>query len=142
MNWMRVKLERVACANERAISVFASPGKSSISTWPSRKNAEQDELERVALADDRPLELVEDAPGGRGDVLDRHRASPVRRQNWQVRASAGRTRAPAELPVGPKQLPQLFAEQCLRPLRLCSRVDAVTCVSRSAARLRTSGRSR
>src|SRR5207302_7810843 len=35
VNWMRVKPMLVTWANARAISVFASPGKSSIRTWPS-----------------------------------------------------------------------------------------------------------
>src|SRR5215218_6504610 len=35
VNWMREKSSVVACAIERAISVFARPGKSSSRTWPS-----------------------------------------------------------------------------------------------------------
>ena len=60
VNWIREKLIPVTAANERAISVFASPGKSSIRTWPSARMPEQDELEGIALADDGSLDLGED----------------------------------------------------------------------------------
>ena len=75
---MREKLIDETCANERATSVLARPGKSSISTWPSASSAEQHELERVALADDRLLDLVEDPVGERAHLVEaelRHRRS-------------------------------------------------------------------
>ncbi len=63
VNWTRPKSTGRPPPVSVPISVFPSPGRSSISTCPSAEQREQDELEPVPLADDRPFELVEDAAG-------------------------------------------------------------------------------
>ena len=50
---MREKLIDATCANERATSVFARPGIVLDQDVAVGEQPEQDELERVALADDR-----------------------------------------------------------------------------------------
>ena len=75
--------EAAARAPARTTARSASsprPGKSSIRTWPSASSAEQDELERLALADDRALDLVEQRVRALGDLGDVHSDSTARRR--------------------------------------------------------------
>ena len=59
MNWARAKSSPSACAKDRAASVLPSPGKSSSSTCPLARIGRQHQRQRLALADDGPLHLVE-----------------------------------------------------------------------------------
>ena len=82
MNWIRAKLIDATCANDRATSVFARPGKSSIRTWPSASSPSRTSSSCVALADDRLLDLVEDPVG--------KRPAPRRRPSSAIRAAPAR----------------------------------------------------
>ena len=99
------------------MSVLATPGRSSSSTWPSASRPEQHQLEHGALADDGPLELVERwrRPGrrwrpasARGAVASQllQGGAPGRRQSRLVRLAVeggpqrrGRRRAAARAGV-------------------------------------------
>ena len=117
VNWMREKLRFVTWASERAVSVLATPGRSSSSTWPSATRPSSDELQHVALADDGPLQLVEDAGHRRRGVRRgehgrgrRHRAlrprrGPRSRPAARPRPAAGR-RAPCGTPRGGTRSPR------------------------------------
>ena len=64
VNWMRQNDKPVAVANERAINVLATPGRSSSSTWPSASRPMSTSSSTSPLADDRALDLVEDRVRG------------------------------------------------------------------------------
>ena len=66
VNWMRVFVPCTDCAIARASEVLPVPGTSSSSTWPSLSIAVEDQLDDMALAEDRPLHVV-------GDLAERLR---------------------------------------------------------------------
>ena len=87
---------------------------------PVGEQREQDELERVALADDGLLDLVEDrAPPGRGARRAPSQAPPASSTSAPIRASGspGPMRSVGLRPVGAQQLPRLVAEQLARAAR-------------------------
>ena len=68
---MRAKrMPRRLGRTERAISVLASPGNVLDQDVAVGEQRDEHELERVALADDRALDLVEDASGERADLVE------------------------------------------------------------------------
>ena len=60
MNCTREKRRPMTCANDRAMSVLARPGIVVDEHVAVGEQPEQDEPQRVALADDGALDLVED----------------------------------------------------------------------------------
>ena len=81
---------------------------------PVGEDAEQDELERIALADDRALDLVQDPLCLLRELLDGHSASSL---SITRRAPAGEMplREPAQrrLAIRADELPELLAERLL-----------------------------
>ncbi len=69
MNWARAKSRPRACANDRAARVLPRPGKSSSSTWPLARIGRQHQGQRLALADDGLLDLVEHGAAELGGLL-------------------------------------------------------------------------
>ena len=72
VNWTRLKPSPLASANERAVRVFASPGHVLEQHVAIGEQAEQDELELLALADDCPLDLGQQALAVAGHLLELH----------------------------------------------------------------------
>ena len=68
VNWIRWKRRLVAAAKERARSVFARPGHVLEQDVAVGEDPEQHELEHLALADHRALDLREDLLGAAADV--------------------------------------------------------------------------
>ena len=128
VNWMRANRMPVTCANERAVSVLASPGTSSSRTWPSARSPSEDELQLVALADDRALDLVDDGSGAcAASSLSsmRARSSAVDGARARLERGAAAPRGPrVARAVGADELPRVVAEHraCLRGIAV--EVDA------------------
>ena len=83
VNWTRLKPSPLASANERAVSVFARPGHVLEQDVAVGEQAEQDQLELLALADDGALDLVDEAGAELGELAELH----------QTRSSAVTTRS-------------------------------------------------
>ena len=137
VNWMREKSSDVACANERAIIVFARPGIVLEQHVPVAEECEQDQLERVALADDRALDLVEHAACVRREARTSSiRAAPA----WTTTSrraphrDAGGVAVVRLGPVWAQELPRIVAEQRLRRLGAALQIDVVA--GREARRCR------
>ena len=95
MNCARAKSRPRACAKDRAARVLPSPGKSSSSTCPLARTRGEDQGQRLLLADDGALHLVEHPAGQPGclvhaDLLG-HSSSILRRCRS---ISAGLSRRP------------------------------------------------
>ena len=60
VNWMRAKSRPSARANDRAISVLPRPGQVLQQHVAAGQDADQHQFERPAVADHRPLDLVQD----------------------------------------------------------------------------------
>ena len=69
VNWMRLKLPRIVRASVFTVSVLARPGHAFDQQVSLREDRHQHALEKVVLADDDPLHLVEDALHQRSDVV-------------------------------------------------------------------------
>ena len=127
VNWMRVKRMLSTCANERAASVFARPGKSSSRTWPSARKPSRTSSSGVALADDGPLDLVEHLrPRARltcaSSIRSPSSASTTRRE--LARRDAPREPVLGRRPIGADELPGLVAEDRARRVRAPRQRDA------------------
>ena len=92
---------------------------------------EQHQLEHVALADDGPLDLVEDRLGRGGDVAGMRlvviAAGPPGRRGRRPGAAGASPRAKASSgprAIGAHELPRVGREQLLRGLRLGVELDA------------------
>ncbi len=109
---MRAKRSEVACANERAISVFARPGVVLEQHVAVAQQRQQDQLERPALADDRLLDLGEDRLRALLQIGERaHSDSSRSITAATLRARHARPVAVCGLrPVGAQQLPHVLAE--------------------------------
>src|SRR5580765_6755491 len=66
VNWIRAKSIAHTCAKERASSVLPSPGRSSISTWPSASRANNTNSTASRL----PMIAVEQAIIGKREAVE------------------------------------------------------------------------
>ena len=125
MNWIRLKPVCVTCANERAARVFARPGIVLEQHVSVGEQAEQDELERVALADDGALDLVEDAPCVLLDLGELHQSASSEATTFRREARLDPAAEALErlLAVGAHELPGLVAERAPRGLGARVEVD-------------------
>ena len=90
---------RVTCANERADQRLREARVVLDQDVAVAEEPEQDQLERLALADDRPLDLVQDPLAGGRDLVERQSLGQSLKRldgGAQVgrRARPGRTAAP------------------------------------------------
>ena len=143
VNWIRAKRMLSTCANERAASVLASPGKSSSSTCPSARKPSSTSSSDSRLPTTASLDLVEDVLGERSG---RGRAPSDRLERADDAVEVGRIGALREPilgrgPVGPDERPRLVAEDvrsAVRGERACRAVarrrPAATERSRGARR--------
>ena len=72
VNWMRVNSMPSVLANERASERLGEAREVLEQDVAVREEPEQGELERVALADDRPLDLVEHPAGELPEAFELH----------------------------------------------------------------------
>ena len=144
VNWIRLKPMLVTCANERAVERLRETRVVLEQHVPVGEQPHQDELERVALADDGALDLVEDPRCVLLDLGELHQsassASTASRSEAMSRPGAKRSRGGSRSPRTISQVSSPSARRAASGLESSSIPRRAA--SSSAATPRSRGRRR